>query len=76
MSDTVGKIVATARKVYIAMEPGVGDLVSEIIASAFRTLSEVMDEDDTDEGWPDSWALEAMAQEIETGAFDEDGETE
>jgi hypothetical protein len=68
-SDAAVRLVIAARKALTGQEAAVDftGFAKVATAAVLRELSDLMDDEDTDEDWPDSWALSKLADDIEGG---------
>lgn len=68
LADANDAAVMVVRDALRVLEPlGLGDrqdVAEAVTVAVLRTLSEVMERDDTDDGWPDSGDLWLMAERI------------
>jgi hypothetical protein len=71
LTDESDAAVVLVKDAMLALQPlGLGDrqdVAAAATAAVLRSLSDLMDDEDADEDWPDSWALSKLADDIEGG---------
>ena len=67
MNDTSKQLVDAVNKALKGRETAVDftGWAKVAVAAALRELADLMDDEDTDEGWPDAGDLELIADDIE-----------
>lgn len=71
LTDESDAAVVLVKDALLALQAvGLGDrqdAAEAATAAVLRSLADLMDDEDTDEDWPDSFTLSTMADDIEGG---------